>query len=132
LDSLGTLHTRIGQPAPGTEYHQQALAVFRATGEREGECWVHNGLGEAAHAAGRNAEALDLHTTAHAIAVDIGARDQQARAHAGLAHADHALGHPQGARRHYRHALALYRDLAMPEADRIEARLAAIGAGGGD
>jgi hypothetical protein len=40
-----------------------------------------------------------------------------ARAHTGLGHAHHTLNHPARARRHYQHALALYCDLGVPQAD---------------
>jgi tetratricopeptide (TPR) repeat protein len=127
LDSLGLLHTRLGRPAQAIEHHRQALAIFRGTGDRFSEAWSLNGLGEAAHTAGRPADALTEHTAAHAVATGTGARDQQARAHAGLGHAHHALGDPALAREHYQHALALYTELGMPEADEIRALLAAPG-----
>jgi hypothetical protein len=66
-------------------HHQQALDVFREIGEREGQALALNGLGEAAHAAGRPGEALAHHTEALAIATETGARDQQIRARKGLA-----------------------------------------------
>ncbi|MEV6926093.1 tetratricopeptide repeat protein [Dactylosporangium sp. NPDC051485] len=119
LDNLGALDTRLGRPAT---HHQRALAIFRAAGERGGEASALNGLGEAATAAGDPAGALACHAAAHAVAVDIGAREQQARAHLGLA------GHdpdPALARAHLQQALRLYRDLEMPEADRVSARISA-------
>jgi tetratricopeptide (TPR) repeat protein len=122
LDNLGTLHTRLGQPDQATEHHQQALTIFRETGNRDGEAWALNGLGEAAHTAGRAADALTHHT----IAADTGHRDQQARAHAGLGHAHHTLGNPTLALDHYQHALALYTDLDLPEADQVRTHLAAL------
>jgi Flp pilus assembly protein TadD len=80
-----------------------------------------NGLGEAAHTAGRHADALTHHTAAHTIAVDIGDRDQQARAHTGLGHTHHTLGNSARARQQYQHALTLYTHLGMPDADQIRA-----------
>jgi hypothetical protein len=61
-----------------------------------------------------------------ATADETGARDQQARAHAGLGQAHHQLGDPDGARRHYEHALALYSALGSPVAEKIRAHLTAI------
>jgi hypothetical protein len=95
------------------------LVIFRESGERAGEVYALNGLGEAAHTAGRPADALAHHTDAHTMAVDIGARDQQARAH-------HTLGNPAGARESYRQALTLYTDLGVSQADQIRAHLAAL------
>jgi tetratricopeptide (TPR) repeat protein len=126
LDSLGTLHTHLGRPAQASEHHQQALAIFRETGDRDGETWALNGLGEAAHIAGRAADALTHHTAAHTTAADTGGRDQQARAHTGLGHAHQVLGNLALAREHYQHALALYTDLDLPEADQLRADLAAL------
>jgi tetratricopeptide (TPR) repeat protein len=125
LDNLGTLHTRLGQLAQATEHHQQALTVFRETGDRDGEACALNGLGEAAHTACHPTDALTHHTAAHTIAADIGDRDQQARAHAGLGH---TLGNPDQARHHYQHALTLYTDLGVSEADQIRARLTTLDA----
>ncbi len=125
-DSLGILYTSLGQPAQAAEHHRQALTILRETGSRGGEACALNGLGEAAHAAGRPADALTHHTAAHDTAADIGDRDQQARAHTGLGQAHHSLGEPDRARQHYQHALTLYTDLGLPEADQIRSRLAAL------
>ncbi|MEU8819873.1 tetratricopeptide repeat protein [Actinoplanes sp. NPDC048796] len=124
LDNLGTLHTRLGQPVQAIEHHQQALTIFRETGERRGESWALNGLGEAARTAGRAADALTYHTAAHTTAADH--RDQQARAHTGLGHAHQVLGNHAVAREYYQHALTLYTDLDLPEADQLRADLAAL------
>ncbi|GIF16440.1 tetratricopeptide repeat protein [Actinoplanes teichomyceticus] len=126
LDSIGTLHARLGEPAQATEHHQQALAIFREAGDRYGEAWALNGLGEAAHTAGHVADAVTHHTAAHTVAAETGDPDQQARAHTGLGHVHHTLGHLTLAREAYRHALALYTDLGLPEADQTRTCLAAL------
>jgi DNA-binding SARP family transcriptional activator len=129
LTNLGTLHSCLGRPGQAAAHHQQALTLFREIGERDGDVWALNGLGEAAHTAARPAEALSQHTAAHTIAVETGVRDQHARAHAGLAHAYLTLADSTRAREHYNHALALYTDLGMPDADQIRARLADLDQG---
>jgi tetratricopeptide (TPR) repeat protein len=126
LNNLGTLHTCLGQPDRAAQHHQRALTMFRETGYLEGEIWALNGLGEAAHTSDRPTDALTYHTTAHTTAADTGHRGQQARAHTGLGHAHHTLGNPALARHHYQHALALYTDLGLPEADQIRTHLAAL------
>ena len=78
---------------------------------------------------GRPADAIIDHSTAHRIATGNDIRHEQEAAHAGLAGAHHALGDSDLADRHYRQALALYRDLGMPEADQIQAELTAISTG---
>jgi tetratricopeptide (TPR) repeat protein len=127
LDKLGNLHTRRGEPARATDLLLRALAILRETGQRDGEAGALNGLGEAESTAGRPADALAHHTAAHTIGADIGDREQQARADAGLGDAYLALADPARARHHYRRALTRYTDLGMAEADRIRARLTAIG-----
>jgi len=101
------------------------LAFYRAAGDRDGEAWALNGLGEAVHGAGSGAEALDHFAGARAIATELGLRDQVARAHAGLAHAHQAVGHPLLARRHLEEAINRYTELDMPEAGQL--RSAAVG-----
>src|SRR5439155_13650067 len=125
-DRPGTLHTMLCQPSQATHHHQQALAIFRETGDQHGEGWALNGVGEAAHAAGHPSDALAHHIAAHATATATGDRHQQARAHAGLARAHHTLGNPARARHHYQHALAMFTELDVLEADRIRAHLATI------
>jgi tetratricopeptide (TPR) repeat protein len=112
LDSLGHLHTRLGRPTLAAASYRQALSIFRETGKRDGEACAFNGLAEATLAAGHPA--------------DIGTRHEQARAHTGLGHAHRALGETGHARRHYRHAVSLYTELEMPDADQLRAHLAAI------
>lgn len=126
LTHLGAIHTRRGQAA---EQHQQALVLFRETGERGGETCALNGLGEAAQAADHPEDAFVHHTAALTIAIDMGLPEEQARAHTGLGHAHHAIGDNTAARQHYRHALTLYTDLGLPDADKIHAHLAAIDTG---
>jgi tetratricopeptide (TPR) repeat protein len=120
------LHAIWGVSERATARFTQALGLFGEIGDRSGEAWARNGLGEAARTTGHSADALTHHTAALTIAIEIGARDQQARAHTGLGHAYHALADPARARRHYQHALALYTDLEAPEAADVEARLAAV------
>ena len=65
---------------------RDALAIFRDIGDRDGEAWASNGLGEAALTAGRLGAALGHHTAALRTATEIGGPDQQAR-HPALGHA---------------------------------------------
>ncbi len=68
LDTLGILHLRLGEPERAIRYFQQALILYRGAGERSGQAWALNGLGEAAQLAERPADALTYHTDALAIA----------------------------------------------------------------
>ncbi|MEU8234486.1 tetratricopeptide repeat protein [Actinoplanes sp. NPDC048967] len=126
LDSLGALHVGLAQPREATEHYHRALAIFRETGDRPGEASALNGLGEAAHRAGGPAEALTHHTAAHSAATAIGSPAELARAHTGLGHAHRTLRDPVRARHHYQHALTIYADLGLPEADQIRTHLTAL------
>jgi Flp pilus assembly protein TadD len=91
-----------------------------------------NGLGESHRANGQLREAWIQHTTALTLATQIGDRYEQARAHNGLAHTRHAAGDLDQARHHWRHALALYTDLGVPDADDVHAHLTALDPPTGD
>src|SRR5690606_37366139 len=101
------VYNRLGEPEHAAQFFRQALSRFQEIGDRDGEAQVHNGLGEAALAAGRPEESLACHTEARALAAAIGARAQQARALAGLGNARRSLGHLARARGDYTQALAL-------------------------
>ena len=84
-------------------------------------------MGETLHATGHSEQARAQHAAALALAVETGDRYQQARAHSGLAHTRHAAGEQGLARQHWQHALTLYTDLGVPDADDVRADLAALG-----
>lgn len=132
LDSLGFLHVRTGRLTAAATHYRQALAIFREIGDREGEACAHNGLGEIAQTSGHAAEALTHFTTARGLAAGVGDRYRLARAHAGLGHAHRSLDSPASASRHFRHALSLYTELGMPEADQIHAHLTTLEATRGE
>ena len=91
-----------------------------------------NSVGETHRATGALREALIQHTAALTLATQISDRYEQARAHNGLAHAHHTTGDLDQARHHWRHALALYTDLGVPDADDIPAHLTALDQATGD
>jgi tetratricopeptide (TPR) repeat protein/transcriptional regulator with XRE-family HTH domain len=126
LTDLGIIEQRLGRHGPAAGYHRRALDLALRAGDRDGEAWARNGLGEADQAGDRFADALAQHSAALDTATRAGARDQQARAHAGLGNALLALGDPIRAGEHYAHALALYTDLGMAEADGVRIRLATV------
>jgi tetratricopeptide (TPR) repeat protein len=85
-------------------------AAFRGIGDRDGEPWALNGLGQAAQAAGRPA-ARSPTTPPHMRHRRYRRPRPAARAHAGIGDAYRALGIPMRAREHLEQALALYADL---------------------
>ncbi|HEX6345855.1 AfsR/SARP family transcriptional regulator [Umezawaea sp.] len=121
LANIGQALSVAGRHTEALEHLHQALAMDREIGAHAEETSVLNDLGEAHRAAGLPSEADHRQALAHAL--DIGDRHQQARAHLGLGHAVSATD-PDAARLHWEQSLALYRDLGVPEADRVSAHLA--------
>ena len=78
-------------------------------------------------ATGQPEQARAQYSAALTLAVATGDRYQQARAHTGLAHARHAAGEDGLAREHWQHALTLYDDLGVPDAEIVRVHLAALG-----
>ena len=128
LNDLGTVHLRLGQPAEAVQELQEALDRFRQIGQRAGEAEALNGLGQALCADGSFDEAAARHADALTVATEIGERYEQARAHTGIATVRESVGDLDQARRHWEAALALYRSLGVPEADEVQAQLAALDA----
>ncbi|MGH3799655.1 MAG: tetratricopeptide repeat protein [Pseudonocardiaceae bacterium] len=71
-------------------------------------------------------QAFAHHTTALTLATHVGDRYEKARAHNGLAHIHLDAGDLDQARQHWHHALALYTDLGVPDADDVQTFLAAL------
>jgi len=126
LDNLGTLSNCLDQPDRAADCHRQALAIYREIGDRPGVAAAFNGLGEAARTAGGAVAAIAFHTDALDAAGRIGDRCEEARAHGGLGSAHEVLGDRVHARLHYRHALALYTDLDLPQAAEVRDRLSKV------
>jgi tetratricopeptide (TPR) repeat protein/DNA-binding SARP family transcriptional activator len=127
LANLGVVSLRQGRHRQAAADLRQAVTVFRETGNRDGEAEALNGLGETLHATRQSEQARAEHAAALALAAETGDRFQQARAHAGLARAHDAAGEHGPAREHWQHALTLFADLAVPEADVVRQRLAVLG-----
>jgi hypothetical protein len=120
IDGLGRTKTLLARPADAVRHHQEALDLFHRHGNRDGETWSLNGLGEAHQAAGNAAAAQANHAQALTVAARTGAHEQEARAHRGLARA----GTPHTASPHYDRAIAIYTELGLPAAEEIQAELA--------
>ena len=123
LNRLGAAVCGQGRYQQAAGYHRRAHALFRNLGNRPGESEALNGLGEALTALGAPAQARACHHGALTLASEIKDRYQQARAHDGLAHAYSAVSDTARARHHWHNALTRYRDMKVPEAAQIQARL---------
>jgi DNA-binding SARP family transcriptional activator/Tfp pilus assembly protein PilF len=124
LSDLGAVCLLQNRHSQAIDNYLLALAQFRDIGHRGSEVQALNGYGRVLLAMGRPGEAGVQHATALALAEQMGDKYQQARAHDGLAHARRA-GDLSQALGHWRRALALFTDLAVPEAAEVRACLAA-------
>jgi DNA-binding SARP family transcriptional activator/tetratricopeptide (TPR) repeat protein len=126
LANLGVVNLRQARYESAADDLGQAITIFRETGDRDGEAEALNRMGEILHAAGQSEQARAQHAAGLALAVQTGDRYQQARAHAGLADTHHAAGEHSLARQHWQHALTLYTDLGVPDADDVRAHALAL------
>jgi tetratricopeptide (TPR) repeat protein len=127
LTILGLVHQRQGHHEPATDHLEHALTLYQQINAQGGRANVLNGLGETMQAAGAVQEALTRHTDALLAATKAGDRYEQARAHDGIAAAHHTTGNVDLAHQHWQHALTLYASLEVPEAQTVQAELAALG-----
>ena len=125
LANLGIIDLRQGRCSQATGSLQQALDLFRQTGDRSGEAEALNGLGEVLLATGEPDGARAQHASALALTTGTGDVYEQARAHHGLASCCHAARDVSLSRQHLNQALTLYTSLGAPEADQIRTQLAA-------
>jgi tetratricopeptide (TPR) repeat protein/DNA-binding XRE family transcriptional regulator len=126
LNRLGEICHRQGHHEQAASYHQRALVLYREVGDPGGEADALNGTGETLLATGQHDQARACHTTALSLARRTGDRYQQARAYHGLADVCHAVGQHGPAQQHREHALEIYTDLGVPEADTMRALIASL------
>jgi DNA-binding SARP family transcriptional activator/tetratricopeptide (TPR) repeat protein len=119
LSGLGEVCHQQGHHDQAAGYHQQALALYQEIGDRGGQAEALNGAGETFLASGQPDQARACHAAALALTRRSGDYCQQARAHRGLAGACHAIGQQSQAQQHWQHALDIYDELGLPEADRM-------------
>ncbi|GHJ48897.1 SARP family transcriptional regulator [Catellatospora sp. TT07R-123] len=120
LDAGGRALACLGDPDGAVGHHERALAISREIGNRPDEHRVLNSLGETLTAAGRPEAALPVHDQARELAGAVGEPSGVARADEGAGRALLALGDRAGAEQLLRAALDGFRELGLPQADRIE------------
>ncbi len=120
---LGTVRLRTGDHAQAVEQYTTALAIGRATGERNLIARALTGLGETHRLTGDLAEALRHYREARETASASDDRFEQGRAHAGLGDVHAELGeHPEAAEQ-WRQALSIFDGLGVPHAAEVRAKL---------
>ncbi|RKT55314.1 ATP-binding protein [Saccharothrix australiensis] len=137
LGNLAEVHRLGGRTDEALPLFDRALELARGIGARGIETEVLNNLGAAHLAAGAPDLARAHHGEALAVARAVGDRYEEARALEGLGAADRAAGRAAGvaagrapaegadrAVERWREALAIYRQLGLPDADRVRALLA--------
>ena len=126
LATLGLVRLRQGDDQQASDLLRQALAVCAETGDLATRAFALNGLGEVLLAADQATDARAQYTAALEVADQAEDQYEQARSHQGLGDTYQAEGAPDQARQHWQQALTLYTGLGAPEADRIDAQLAAV------
>jgi len=139
LSILGELCLAQGRHQAAFDHLFEALAEVRETGDKIIETATLNILGGVFLAVGQLDQACAHYASALALASEMGDDYEQARAHDGLAsgyRAAGAAGHGNipgtdaEVRHHWETALAIYAQLAAPEAGQIRAQLAALDSAG--
>jgi tetratricopeptide (TPR) repeat protein len=123
LQGLGEVHRMQGRLEDAETCLEQSLTLARTTGNHAAEAYASYGLGEVRHQQGNLEEAAGYLEWSLAVFRQFGLRPWEARAlnRLGMLLAD---SDPAEARQALHAALAIFRELAMPEAADVAARLA--------
>lgn len=122
LSNLSLIHRDLGRFDQALHDMEQALDLMRTSGDRRGEGELLNDLAATHHAMGRFDQAERAHRDALRLAVEVTNRDEEGRAHHGLARTL-AASDPQAAVAHWKQALAIYTELAVPRAADVRREL---------
>ncbi|MBX7264889.1 tetratricopeptide repeat protein [Micromonospora sp. Llam7] len=125
LNGLGMIEREAGRPAAAATLHREALIAMADAGDRIGQCASRNLLARALLDQGDVQSALDLFRRVLRDATKVNHRHQQAQALDGVARCLR-LSDPAAARSHWTRALALFRQLDVPDQDEVAALLAAL------
>ena len=120
LSNLGEIRHLAGRPGDAIVRYERALALAGEIGARAIETEVLNRRGAAHLAVGAVDRALADHEAALDVAVAISDRYEEAKALEGIGHALHAVGEADLAVSRWQRAAFLYRQLSLPDADRVE------------
>jgi tetratricopeptide (TPR) repeat protein len=124
LGNLGEIRHLAGRPADAVVRYDQALALASEIGAHGIETELLNRRGAAHFTLGAIDRALADHEAALDIARAISDRYEEAKAHEWIGHAQLAAGRADLAAERWQRSAAVYRQLSLPDADRVEKLLA--------
>ncbi|WP_051385910.1 AfsR/SARP family transcriptional regulator [Actinokineospora inagensis] len=125
--ALGEIHARRGEHDKGLAYCMRALELARSSGNRNVQTRALRTVGDIHRDAGRLDLALGSYADARRIAEETGHLYEVACAHDGAARTRFLQGDATTAAAHWRQALDLFAELAVPEAHGVREQLAALG-----
>ncbi|HYJ69758.1 MAG TPA: tetratricopeptide repeat protein, partial [Nocardioidaceae bacterium] len=120
---LGAVHRRLGDDETAERLLEESIEHSRTVGKDSAMAEALNELALTRHAAGDSATAGRIHRGALDAATAAGVRHEEARAWDGLGDVQAALGDQDAARESWQRALAIYRDLDVPEAESTRGKL---------
>ncbi|WP_188317011.1 AfsR/SARP family transcriptional regulator [Solihabitans fulvus] len=126
LNSMGYVLAQYGDLRQALAHCREAAELVQGLGARNLEGHVRDSLGFIHHGLGDYSSAIDCYDTAIDLFEGAGNSFQAAVSLARVGEIHAQTGDPAGARGAWRAAMELFRDLARPEADSVEARLAAL------
>lgn len=127
LGNLGEIRQLAGRPADAIVRYDQALTLAAEIAARGIEIELLNRRGTAHLALGEIEKARADHEAALDVAGTIGDRYEEAKALEGIGHALLAAGRTDLATGRWERSMAVYRQLSLPEADRVEKLLTHLG-----
>jgi tetratricopeptide (TPR) repeat protein/transcriptional regulator with XRE-family HTH domain len=123
LDNLAVVLGHTGDYPAAAATFQRSLTLLQELGDPRNQAEVHNHYGTLLTSAGQPGQARAQHRTALALARRTDCVLEQAQALEGIGEADLAESSVTDGTSHLRQALALCRQLGLPAANRIQARL---------
>jgi CHAT domain-containing protein/Tfp pilus assembly protein PilF len=112
LNSMGAVHSSLGEKRESLQDYQQALAILRAAGDRNGEAATLNTIGDVYNSLGEKQTALEYYTQALPIMRAVDGPRGEATTLQSLASTYASLGDRQKAVTYYTQALSIWRAVA--------------------
>ncbi len=123
LSSIGFSYLYKGDPGQAIEFLEQTLAIDREIGDLRGEAMALNSLGNAYLALNQPQRALELYEKSLAVARETANRRGEGRTLWNIGLALYQLGNREQAVANAEAALEIYKQIGIPDADRVQQRL---------